>query len=143
MHSKGQLDRREPSEGRDTVSERSSRDVVVCRVDELPVGSMKMVPVGKFGVGVYNVDGEFYGVTNYCPHEGAPICLGRVQGTTEYDPQATTFRGYRYVDDGCILRCCWHQWEFDIRTGRSVAKPERKVKVYKVRVENGEVILTR
>jgi nitrite reductase/ring-hydroxylating ferredoxin subunit len=28
---------------------------LVCSLDELPPGTMKLVDVGKFGVGVYNV----------------------------------------------------------------------------------------
>jgi hypothetical protein len=58
----------------------------VCREDELPPGSMKLVPIGKFGVGVFNVDGTYKGLTNYCPHEGGPLCAGNIRGTTEIAP---------------------------------------------------------
>ena len=37
------------------------------------------------GVGVYNVNGTFYAIANYCPHEGGPLCSGRVRGRTIVD----------------------------------------------------------
>jgi len=37
---------------------------------------------------------------------------------------------------GEIIRCPWHGWEFDIKTGRSIFNPHRvRVKSYEVRVE--------
>ena len=59
----------------------------VCAIEDLPPGTMKLVQAGKFGVGVYNIDGSLYAIANYCSHEGAPLCLGYVSGTTEYDPE--------------------------------------------------------
>ena len=34
----------------------------VCAIEDLPPGSMKLVEAGKFGVGVYNVDGSLYAI---------------------------------------------------------------------------------
>ena len=59
----------------------------VCAIEDLPPGTMKLVQAGKFGVGVYNIDGSLYAIANYCSHEGAPLCLGYVGGTTEYAPE--------------------------------------------------------
>ena len=53
---------------------------LVCSLDELPPGAMKLVDVGKFGVGVYNVRGSLHAIVNYCSHEGAPLCLGFIGG---------------------------------------------------------------
>jgi nitrite reductase/ring-hydroxylating ferredoxin subunit len=115
------------------------REHVVCRVDELPPGELRIVPVGKFGIGVYNVEGEFHALTNFCPHQGAPLCLGKVQGTNMTDSDAPG--GMRRVLEGRIVRCPWHRWEFDITTGRMVADPSKGIRVYEVDVRDGEVIL--
>jgi nitrite reductase/ring-hydroxylating ferredoxin subunit len=112
----------------------------VCSIDDLPPGTMKLVDVGKFGVGVYNIDGSLYAIANYCAHEGAPLCSGLVHGTTEFAPDAPG--GLRYVREGRIVRCPWHQWEFDITTGQTVADPTKRIRTYEVDVTDGEVYLT-
>ena len=38
----------------------------VCAIEDLPPGTMKLVAAGKFGVGVYNIDGSLYAIANYC-----------------------------------------------------------------------------
>ena len=53
------------------------REHVVCTEDEIPPGTHKVFPIGRHGVGVYNVNGVFYAIANYCPHEGGPLCTGR------------------------------------------------------------------
>ena len=58
------------------------REHVVATVDEIPPGTHKLVPIGRHGVGVYNVNGTFYAIANYCPHEGGPLCSGRPRGRT-------------------------------------------------------------
>jgi len=117
------------------------RDVFVCREEELPPGEMKLVPIGKFGVGVFNAHGTLYALTNYCPHQGGPLCLGRVQGTTAFDPDSASRS--TYVSEGTVIRCPWHQWEFDMTTGKTIAEPTRKIRMYDVRVEDGRIILRR
>src|ERR1700724_2709888 len=101
----------------------------VCAIEDLPPGSMKLVAAGKFGVGVYNVDGALYAIANYCAHEGAPLRAGDAGGL-------------RDVRAGRIARCPWHQWEFDITTGVNVAAPTKRVRTYEVDVADGQVYLT-
>ena len=88
----------------------------VCAIEDLPPGSMKLVAAGKFGVGVYNIDGSLYAIANYCSHEGAPLCAGYVGGTTESAPDAPG--GVRYVREGQIARCPG-------TTGNSTSPPGR------------------
>lgn len=112
----------------------------VCAIEDLPPGSMKLVQAGKFGVGVYNIDGSLYAIANYCAHEGAPLCAGYVGGTTEYAPEMPD--RLRHVRPGQIVRCPWHQWEFDIPTGLNLADPTKRVRTYAVDVADGQVYLT-
>ena len=49
---------------------------------------------------------------------------------------------YRYTRAGEMLRCPWHGWEFDIRTGQSYCDPKRfRVKAYAVNVEPGSSVV--
>jgi nitrite reductase/ring-hydroxylating ferredoxin subunit len=112
----------------------------VCALEDLPPGTMTLVDAGRFGVGVYNIDGSLYAIANYCAHEGAPLCTGFVGGTNEFAPDAPD--RLQRTREGRILRCPWHNWEFDITTGCSVADPRRRVRTYDVDVTDGEVFLT-
>lgn len=64
---------------------------------------------------VFNVNGEYYAIENFCPHKGAPLSEGRLCGH--------------------IVECSWHGWEFDVRTGECLTVNE-KIRTYKVK--NGE-----
>jgi nitrite reductase/ring-hydroxylating ferredoxin subunit len=63
-----------------------------------------------------------------------------VGGTNEFAPDVPG--RLRHVREGTILRCPWHQWEYDITTGQNVADPHKRVRTYQVDVTDGEVYLT-
>lgn len=45
-----------------------------------------------------------------------------------------------YGLDGRVLRCPWHGWEFDVRTGESIGPvDQRDLAMFFVEVESGEV----
>ena len=132
-------DRGAASDGRE-VGVRQGRRTHVCRLDELPPGGMKLVPIGKFGIGVFNVDGRLHAITNYCAHEGAPLCEGYRIGMNVPDPDAPG--RLQRVREGEILRCPWHRWEFDLCSGKLLSDPRRGIRIYQVDVEDGEVYLT-
>ncbi len=109
----------------------------VATVAEIPVGHRKIVEVAGRTVGVFNVKGEFFALRNTCPHQGGPLCKGRVTGFLFGEkPGELT-----YTRQGEILRCPWHGWEFDIRTGQSWHAPDKmRVRRYDVTVEGGEMV---
>jgi nitrite reductase (NADH) small subunit len=114
-----------------------ARAYVVGTVQDLPPGSMRLVDVGRFGVGVYNVNGAFHALNNYCPHMGAPICRGGITGLASGDAPGRR----QWVREGEIVRCPWHGWKFGITDGETVTRPVRRVKKYPVKVVDGQVIL--
>lgn len=118
--------------GVSSTTRRGTSRHVVARVEEIPVGARKIVQVGNRSIGVFNVGGEFYALKNTCPHQQAPLCEGRVMGTTLPSRPGE----YRFGLEGRVLRCPWHAWEFDITTGRSFFAPDAcRVKSYQVAVE--------
>ena len=104
---------------------------VVATVSEIPPGQRKLVTVRGRSIAVFNLDGEFYGLFNRCPHQGGPMCEGILTGLIESDEPGD----YRYSRKGEILRCPWHGWEFDLRTGEHIVDPGTRLK--EVRVEKG------
>ena len=108
---------------------------VVAAAREIPPGSRKLVTVKGRPIAVFNVGGEYFGLLNRCPHQGGNLCEGKLIGLVESNEPGQ----YRYSRRGEILRCPWHGWEFDIRTGQSRTDPEKfRTKSYDVAVEPGE-----
>jgi 3-phenylpropionate/trans-cinnamate dioxygenase ferredoxin subunit len=110
---------------------------VVASVGEIAPGDCKIVTVQGREIGVFNVGGEHFALINRCPHEGAPLCRGVLVGLAESDRPGQ----FRLVRQGEMLRCPWHGWEFDIRTGQSWCDPDSvRARSYAVTVEPGETL---
>jgi len=116
------------------------REHIVAAVEEIPPGERIIAPIGRWGVGIYNVNGRFYAIANYCPHEGGPLCVGRTRGLAVADPDAPG--GAVETREGEFIFCPWHQWGFELATGTTAVKPEWSIRTYPVRVEDGKVIVT-
>ena len=105
---------------------------------ELSAEGCRVVTVQGRSIGILSVEGELFAVRNQCPHRGAPLCEGTVSGT--FLPSRPN--DYQWGMEGKVLRCPWHGWEFDLTTGRSLFQPDEvRVKLYRVTIEDGEVIL--
>jgi 3-phenylpropionate/trans-cinnamate dioxygenase ferredoxin subunit len=91
--------------------------------------------IGGREVGVLLVDGEPRGVRNRCPHHGGPLCLGTVVPRYRGEP------GRYDVGGAHVLRCPWHGWEFDPRTGACLDEPSMRVAVYPAKAEGGRVLV--
>jgi nitrite reductase/ring-hydroxylating ferredoxin subunit len=107
---------------------------VVAAAKDLPPGSRKLVTVKGRPVAILNIGGELFGLLNRCPHQGGSLCDGRLIGLL----QSREPGDYAYSREGEILRCPWHGWEFDVRTGQSWCEPDKiRVKSYPVDVKPG------
>src|ERR1700754_137335 len=84
---------------------------------EFPDGCVRVVEVEDRSVGVVRRGSELFAILNVCPHRAAPVCEGELTGTML--PSAPG--ELRYGMEGLVLRCPWHGWEFDVRSGESVA----------------------
>src|SRR5579862_1543849 len=116
----------------------TSKKYVVARVSDVPPGGRLIVDVGGREVGIFNIDGEFHGVLNRCPHLGGPLCSGELLGLIESDGPGD----FRIDTSQTFLVCPWHGWEFDLRTGQSYFDPARtRVRHYPVEVERGDAIV--
>ncbi len=118
--------------------------VVVAKVREIPPGERKIVVPfrGRAGIGVFNVKGSFIALRNICPHKRGPLCTGELTGRIDaVAPPSGHAAGMTVDGDGEILRCPWHQWPFEIATGRCLVDPKVRVKTYPVRVVGNDVVV--
>ncbi len=75
----------------------------VADIDELPEGRVKTVTAGTHSMALTHIDGEFTAMDNRCPHQGGPLGEGSIE---------------KGEGGECWLRCPWHGWDFDPKTGR-------------------------
>jgi len=108
---------------------------IVARTTDIPPGGNKVVGIDGRDIVVFHVNGEFFALLNRCPHEGAPLdkaaCVARLTS-----PEPGVYQRSRV---GEFLRCAWHGWEFDMRTGQSWFDAKRfKIRSFPVAVERGD-----
>jgi 3-phenylpropionate/trans-cinnamate dioxygenase ferredoxin component len=96
----------------------------VAPVDELPPGTMRIVPAGSRLVGVFNCDGTYYAIEDRCSHDDGPLAEG------DWDPEA------------CVVVCPRHGSRFDLQTGIPMTLPAfERVETFPVSVRDGMVVV--
>jgi nitrite reductase/ring-hydroxylating ferredoxin subunit len=110
---------------------------VVAAVADFPPGTRRLLSVGNRPIVVFNIAGEFFALFDKCPHQGGSLCEGKLIGLV----QSSEPGHYSYSRPGEILRCPWHGWEFDLRTGLSRCEPEHiRARNFPVTVESGSAL---
>jgi len=95
---------------------------VVASAGELADGQMKVVEIHDRTILLVKVDGEYKAYAPECPHHGAPLAEGALQGHR--------------------LRCPWHQAVFDARDGSLLEPPSLdRLWHYDVRIRGDDVIV--
>jgi len=118
-------------------------DHVVASAEELKESDRILVGVKGREVAVFNLDGEYFAVLNWCAHQGGPCGVGKLSNTVteaEYDRENMEVR-LEWGKDGEILNCPWHAWEYDIKTGECLSRNNVQLPTFPVREENGDIII--
>jgi nitrite reductase (NADH) small subunit len=71
-----------------------------------------VVSVGSKTLALFSVGGEIHAIDNVCPHRGGPLGEGHLEGS--------------------VVRCPFHSWAFDVKTGSCVGRPGVGVPRYPV-----------
>lgn len=108
---------------------------------EIPPGSRRIFEVDGRAIGVFNLAGSYYALSNVCTHQGGPVCNGQVlpRLTAEVLPDGEVREVLSPEPD--IVVCPWHGWEFDVRTGECLANPRKSLPSYKVIEEDGDLYI--
>ena len=93
--------------------------VTVAKVGDIPHGQGQAFAVNGRMVAVFNEDGKFSAIDDFCPHMGASLAGG-------------------YMADG-IVTCPWHAWRFCIHNGQWCDNPRIKIDAFEVRVVGEEI----
>lgn len=95
--------------------------IKVANKSDLNPGENKVVNANGTDVALFNVEGEFFAISNTCLHRGGPLGEGFLEGD--------------------VVSCPWHGWRFNVKTGQNVVMPNAKVACYKVKIEMNEVMV--
>ena len=103
--------------------------------DEVPdEGRVAGVVVDGRPVALTRCRGAVGALENRCPHQGGPLCQGRVAPWARSSGPGD----FQLDAEASLLACPWHGWEYDLATGQSFMGPgEPGVKSYDVDVEPG------
>ena len=95
---------------------------------KITVGAVEAVPTGRGAtvklkdgteVALFNVNGNFHAIENFCPHKGYPLADSRLYGT--------------------VVECDLHGWRFDVRSGECFTKKSCSIESYEVVIEDGMI----
>ncbi len=91
-------------------------------IDEVPLRGARLVKTRLGCIAVFRTgEAEVYAASNRCPHKGGPLSEGIVHGRK--------------------VTCPLHNWVFDLETGEAQGADDGRIDTYKVRVEDGRVLL--
>ena len=110
-----------------------------CKTHDVKPGEPAIVQVNNLPIGIFQIAEDYYAMLNVCPHLGAPVCEGPVSGTTE--GCCSGKREFNYVKENELVRCAWHGWEFDIKTGEFLVDPSIKARTYLTSIEGDSVMV--
>lgn len=91
--------------------------------------------IGGREIGVVATPDGPRALRNRCPHQGGALCRGTVGERLMGSPGTYELTG------ATILRCPWHGWEFSLETGLCPDDPAMRVATYRVRVDDGRVLV--
>ncbi|MDP6551720.1 MAG: non-heme iron oxygenase ferredoxin subunit [Arenicellales bacterium] len=89
-------------------------------IEDLPLGTMKRVDLGRHRILVANVEGTPLAVADTCTHEDASLSMGALKGDK--------------------VKCPLHGSRFCLRSGRALDEPAQvDLESYSVRLSNGRL----
>lgn len=98
----------------------------VAAVEELPPGQGRLVDADDVTIAVYNIDGEYFAIEDYCSHDEVSML------DCGLAPEE--------ILDGDQVICPRHGARFCLRTGEALTPPAYEpVAIFPIRVEAGRV----
>lgn len=111
--------------------------------DQVPEGGRYVVDVAGTTLGVFRFRGALRAYHNVCPHQGGPVCQGRlVSRVTEVLDAEQRSRGLDFDHDELHIVCPWHGYEFSVATGAHPGRAQTRLADVPVAEEGGRVYVT-
>jgi 3-phenylpropionate/trans-cinnamate dioxygenase ferredoxin subunit len=98
-----------------------SKFIKVARTSDLVPGEMMLVEYADDDVGLFNLNGEIYAISDVCTHDGGPLVEGHL--------------------DGEYIVCPRHGARFNIKTGQQTMPAFAPVPLYAVKIEGDDILI--
>ena len=98
-----------------------SEFIKVAKTSDLKPGEKMLVEYEEEDVGLFNLDGEFYAISDVCTHDDGPL----VEGT---------------LDGDCII-CPRHGARFNVKTGEQTMPAFAPVPLYEVKIDGDDILI--
>ncbi len=95
--------------------------ITVAKVTDIPESQGLAVPFDDQMVAIFKVGDEFHAIADSCPHMGASLASGPLEGTT--------------------VTCPWHAWRFCVTDGTWCDNRRIQIDTFEVRVVGDEIQL--
>ncbi|HEY8461407.1 MAG TPA: non-heme iron oxygenase ferredoxin subunit [Blastocatellia bacterium] len=105
----------------DAENNQEKRFYRVASISEIPPGTGRAVEVAGEDIALFNVNGEYYAINELCPHRGASLAIGFLEGGKVF----------------CPLHC----FDFNLKTGECGAVPSLRVRTYDVKIAGEDIFI--
>jgi 3-phenylpropionate/trans-cinnamate dioxygenase ferredoxin subunit len=95
--------------------------IKVAKTSDLAPGETMLVEYEDEDVGLFNLDGEFYAISDICTHDGGPLVEGHLEGEH--------------------IICPRHGARFNIITGEQTMPAFAPVPLYEVKIEGNDIFI--
>lgn len=95
--------------------------IAIAKTADIPENEGRAFPMGDRMIAVFQVEGKFYAMDDFCPHQGASLSAG-------------------WIHDGCVA-CPWHAWRFQLTDGTWMDNPKIKTETYPVTIQGDDIFV--
>lgn len=95
--------------------------IKVAKVSDLKPGEKVLVEYDDEDVGVFNLDGEIYAISDVCTHDGGPLVESELEGDQVICPR--------------------HGARFNVKTGEQTMPAFAPVPLYDVKIEGEDILI--
>lgn len=104
------------------MSETKPLMVLAGRLEDLATTGRKIFRHDGKQIALFRSGEKIFACNNRCPHEGYPLAEGSLSKTSS----------------GCTLTCNWHNWKFDLATGRTLLGGDN-LRIYPTELRGEEI----
>ena len=119
------------------------RDVFVEEAAQMQHGDRRLLTDGRLEIGVFRIKNEFHAFLNACPHQGGPVCQGKIMPKVEeHLSKEQKSIQMSFSDDVFHIVCPWHGYEFKFETGAHPGSAAVAIRRFPTKVIEGRVYVT-